>query len=208
LLSKSLTASDPYLTSLLHGDEGIRRGAQYGVNTDMTLLSRTNQSYDGVALAASPLKGWRPLPRQGLCSGRKVMVSHKIEDVEGIGPVIGGKLRACGIKDTDSFLAEAKTPKQRKTLAAKAGLTEKQLLKFANMVDLYRISGVGSEFAELLEAAGVDTVPELAQRNAEQLARKIAEVSAAKKLTRRVPGQSDVAKWITQAKSLPRALEY
>ena len=136
------------------------------------------------------------------------MVSRKIEDVEGIGPVIGGKLRACGVKDTDGLLAGAKTPKQRKALAEKAGLTERQVLKFANMVDLYRINGVGSEFAELLEASGVDTVVELARRKAGALAKKIAEVNQTKKLTRRVPTEAEIGKWIEQAKALPRALEY
>jgi predicted flap endonuclease-1-like 5' DNA nuclease len=136
------------------------------------------------------------------------MVNRKIEDVEGIGPTIGGKLRESGINDTDGLLAGAKTPKQRKELAKKAGLTEKQVLKFANMVDLYRINGVGSEFAELLEASGVDTVPELARRNAAELAKKMAEVGKAKKLTRRIPSEADVGKWIAQAKTLPRKLEY
>src|SRR5690606_22042420 len=125
-----------------------------------------------------------------------------------IGRVIGEKLRACGVKDTDTMLAECKTPKQRKALAEKAGISEKQVLKFANMVDLYRIDGVGSEYSELLEAAGVDTVPELAQRKPESLAQKIAEVAKAKKLTRRVPGEAEVAKWVEQAKTLPRMLEY
>jgi predicted flap endonuclease-1-like 5' DNA nuclease len=136
------------------------------------------------------------------------MTKHKIEDVEGIGPAIGGKLRACGIGDTDALLAEAKTPKQRKALAEKSGLGEKLVLKFANMVDLYRISGIGAEFAELLEASGVDTVPELARRNPADLARKIAEVGKAKKLTRRIPSEADVTKWVAQAKALPRMLEY
>jgi predicted flap endonuclease-1-like 5' DNA nuclease len=136
------------------------------------------------------------------------MTKHKIEDVEGIGPAIGGKLRACGIEDTDALLAEAKTPQQRKALAEKAGLNEKLVLKFANMVDLYRISGVGSEYSELLEASGVDTVPELAQRNPAELARKIAEVGKAKKLTRHLPNEAEVGKWVAQAKALPRALEY
>ncbi len=136
------------------------------------------------------------------------MAKQKIEDVEGIGPVIGGKLRDSGIADTDALLAEAKTPKQRKALAERAGLSEKQVLKFANMVDLYRISGVGAEFAELLEASGVDTVPELARRNPGELTRKMAEVARAKKLTRRVPTESEVTKWVAQAKELPRVLTY
>jgi predicted flap endonuclease-1-like 5' DNA nuclease len=76
------------------------------------------------------------------------------------------------------------------------------------MVDLYRIKGVGSEYAELLEAAGVDTVPELAQRNAENLAKKLAAVNEEKNLTRRVPSESEVTRWVEEAKTLPRMLEY
>jgi predicted flap endonuclease-1-like 5' DNA nuclease len=136
------------------------------------------------------------------------MANKKIEDVEGIGPVIGEKLRGAGVKDTDGLLANTRTPKQRKDLAEKAGLTDKQVLKFANMVDLYRINGVGSEYAELLEAAGVDTVPELARRNAANLTTAMAEVNEQKKLTRRVPTETEVTKWIAQAKDLPRMLEY
>ena len=83
-----------------------------------------------------------------------------------------------------------------------------QVLKFANMADLYRISGVGSEYAQLLEAAGVDTVPALARRAPANLAATLAEVNAEKKLTRRVPPEADVTKWIAQAKELPRVLEY
>lgn len=76
------------------------------------------------------------------------------------------------------------------------------------MADLYRIDGIGSEYSELLEAAGVDTVPELARRNPANLAQTLAEVNEAKKLVRRVPGETEVAKWIEQAKNLPRVLQY
>jgi predicted flap endonuclease-1-like 5' DNA nuclease len=136
------------------------------------------------------------------------MANKKINDVEGIGPVIGEKLKNAGAADTDSLLNQAKTPALRKALAAKAGLTEKQLLRFANMVDLYRISGVGSEYADLLEAAGVDTVPELARRRADNLTTAMAELNATKKLVRRVPTEAEVTKWVEQAKALPRMLEY
>jgi predicted flap endonuclease-1-like 5' DNA nuclease len=136
------------------------------------------------------------------------MVNRKIEDIEGIGKVYGEKLRGAGIKDTDALLIAAKTPAQRKMLAEKSGLTEKQVLKFANMADLYRVNGIGSEFSQLLEAAGVDTVMELARRRADDLTKKLTEVNAAKKLTRRVPTEADVTKWIAQAKTLPRALDY
>lgn len=136
------------------------------------------------------------------------MANKKIDDVEGIGPAIGEKLRTAGVSDTDTLLKETKTPAQRKALAAKAGLTDKQILKFANMVDLYRISGVGAEYAELLEAAGVDTVPELARRRADNLTTAMADLNTAKKLVRRVPTGTEVAKWVEQAKGLPRMLEY
>ena len=136
------------------------------------------------------------------------MANYKIEDLEGIGPAIGEKLRKAGVINTDKLLENSKTPKQRKKLAEDSGLTEKQILKFANMVDLYRIKGIGSEFSELLEASGVDTVPELAQRSAENLTKKMEEVNAEKKLCRRTPSLKEVTDWVDQAKKLPRALEY
>ena len=131
-----------------------------------------------------------------------------IEDIDGIGAVMGEKFRAAGVKDTDTLLQNALTPKQRKELAEKTGLSEARILKFANMADLYRISGVGSEYSELLEAAGVDSVPELAKRNAANLTQAMATVNQEKKLTRQVPTESEVTKWIEQAKGLPRMLEY
>lgn len=136
------------------------------------------------------------------------MANRKIEDIEGIGPVLGEKFRAAGVKDTDSLLQNALTAAQRKTLAEKTGLTEARILKFANMADLYRISGVGSEYSELLEAAGVDTVPELAQRNAANLVQAMTAVNQEKKLTRQVPTESEVSRWIEQAKTLPRMIEH
>ena len=136
------------------------------------------------------------------------MANRKIEDVEGIGPVLGDKFRAAGVKDTDALLKSALTAAQRKVLAEQTGLSEARILKFANMVDLYRISGVGSEYSELLEAAGVDTVPELAQRNAANLVQAMTAVNQEKKLTRQVPTESEVGRWIEQAKTLPRMIEH
>ncbi len=136
------------------------------------------------------------------------MANYKIEDLEGVGPVLGEKFRSSGVNNTDTLLKNVKTKKQRKDLAAATGISEKQILKFANMVDLYRINGIGSEFSELLEASGVDTVPELAMRNAENLTKKMEEVNETKKLTRRTPSLKEVTDWIAQAKELPRALEY
>ena len=136
------------------------------------------------------------------------MANYPIEDVEGIGPTYGAKLRDAGIADTDALLAACGTKDDRTALEAKTGIGHEHILKWANMVDLYRIKGVGSEFSELLEAAGVDTVPELAQRRADNLTAKMAEVNESKKLTRRVPTEKEVQGWIDHAKTLDRAIHY
>ena len=136
------------------------------------------------------------------------MAQYKIEDVEGIGPAYGEKLRAAGISNTDQLLVAGKTKKGRVELAEKTGISESLILKWVNMVDLYRVKGIGSEFSELLEASGVDTVKELKHRVPANLAQKMIEVNTQKKLTRRVPTQAVVAEWIEQAKTLPAAVEY
>jgi predicted flap endonuclease-1-like 5' DNA nuclease len=129
-------------------------------------------------------------------------VAYKIEEIEGIGPAYGEKLAAGGIGTTDDLLNLCADAKGRKSTAEKTGLSESQLLKWANMADLMRISGVGSEYSELLEAAGVDTVKELRNRNAANLATKMDEVNADKKLTRTVPNEAVVQRWVDQAKEL------
>ena len=101
------------------------------------------------------------------------MANYKIEEIEGIGEKMGAKFREAGINSTDKLLAGTKTKKQRKDLAEVTGISEKLVLKFANMADLFRINGIGEEFSELLEVAGVDTVPELATRNAANLTAKM-----------------------------------
>ena len=136
------------------------------------------------------------------------MANYKIEELEGVGPALGEKLRSAGISSTDKLLAGAKTKNQRQELSDACGIPEKQILKFANMADLFRITGVGQEFAELLEAAGVDTVPELALRKPANLTEKMEEVNKAKQLTRRTPSIKEVEKWVEEAKALPRVLEY
>lgn len=136
------------------------------------------------------------------------MANYKIEEIEGIGPAIGEKLKAAGVTSTDKLLENAKTKKQRKELADTTGISEAQILKFANMADLFRVKGIGQEYSELLEKSGVDTVAELAQRNVENLTAKMEEVNAEKNLTRRTPSLTEVTKWIAEAKELPRVLEY
>lgn len=136
------------------------------------------------------------------------MANKKITEIEGIGPVLGEKFEAAGVKNTDALLEQGGTKAGRKTLAEATGLSESRILTFVNMADLFRISGVAGEFAELLVASGVDTVKELAQRNAANLADKMAEVNAEKKLTRKVPTLGQVEDWVKQAADLPKAVSH
>jgi predicted flap endonuclease-1-like 5' DNA nuclease len=135
-------------------------------------------------------------------------MNYKIETIEGIGKVMGDKLRANGVADTASLLAKTATPKDREALAAKTDISVKLILKFANRADLMRVSGVGEEYADLLEAAGVDTVPELAQRNAQNLFDALTKTNIDKKLVRQTPSLAAVKGWIAAAKDMPRVLHY
>lgn len=134
--------------------------------------------------------------------------SYPVVEIEGIGPSSADKLHAAGIKTTAKLLQHCATRSGRKNLAQQTGVEEKKLLAWANMADLMRISGVGTQYSELLERAGVDTVKELRTRNATNLAAKMAEVNAAKKLTRTVPSASLCAKWVEQAKAMDPVIEY
>lgn len=135
-------------------------------------------------------------------------MSYPIIEIEGIGPAYAAKLGEQGIKTTADYLEHAKDPKGRKALAEATGIDDSRILRWANMADLMRIKGVGEEYCELLEAAGVDTVKELKHRKPENLAAKMAEVNETKKLVRQVPSESQVAKWVEQAKELPAVLTY
>ncbi|MCE1235052.1 MAG: DUF4332 domain-containing protein [Hyphomicrobiales bacterium] len=131
-----------------------------------------------------------------------------IVTIEGIGPVYAEKLTAAGAKTVEGFLDMAKDPKGRKSLAEATGIEEHRILKWANKADLMRIKGVGEEYSDLLEAAGVDTVKELKHRKAENLHTKMEEVNAEKKLVRQTPSLKSVSDWIEQAKEMPAVLTY
>ena len=132
----------------------------------------------------------------------------KLLDIEGIGPVYSEKLKNAGVKSVESLLKLGATPAGRESIAEKAGIDKRLILEWVNRADLFRIKGVAEEYSDLLEAAGVDTVVELANRNAEHLLAKILEVNEVKKLVRRVPTLAQIEKWIEQAKELPRAIHY
>jgi len=132
----------------------------------------------------------------------------RIVDIEGIGPVYAAKLRKTGIRTTEALLKRGASPEGRKEIAAAAGIGPGLILEWVNLADLYRIKGVGSEYSDLLEEAGVDTVVELSKRDAEHLHGKMLETNQAKNLVNRMAGLKQVRKWIAQAKRLPRVVKY
>lgn len=132
----------------------------------------------------------------------------KLSDIEGIGEAYAEKLKACGIGTQEQLLAEGGTAAGRNRLVKGSGISDKLIMKWVNRADLARIKGVGGEYADLLECAGVDTVPELAQRNAVNLHKKMMEVNEQKKLVRSLPSESQIAAWVAQAKTTDRAIHY
>ena len=135
-------------------------------------------------------------------------MTYKVIDIEGVGDVYAEKLIAAGIKTDAELLEKCAKPAGRKALEEETGIGNKLILKWANHCDLYRINGVGPQFAELLEASGVDTVKELKHRVAENLQKKLEEVNVIKNLTSRVPAVAEIQKMIDQAKELPAMMEY
>lgn len=132
----------------------------------------------------------------------------KIEELEGIGPAYGAKLKEQGIDTVEKLLEKGANAKGRKELEEKTGIDGKRILNWVNMADLCRIKGVGPQFAELLEAAGVDTIKELRHRRADNLHAKMTEVNEAKKLTRVVPTQDQIQAFIDHAKTLEPSVSY
>jgi predicted flap endonuclease-1-like 5' DNA nuclease len=132
----------------------------------------------------------------------------KLAKVEGIGPVFSKKLEDAGVKSSKALLEMGGTPRGRQEIASRSGLSASAILEWVNHVDLFRIKGVGEEYADLLEAAGVDTVVELAQRNAANLYESLKSTNNEKKLVRRLPSAKQVADWVRQAKRLPRKISY
>src|SRR5512143_19748 len=127
-----------------------------------------------------------------------------IVKIEGIGKVYADKLVAAGIRTTEKLLEAGCKSKAREELAAKTGIPGKLILEWVNLADLMRIKGVGEEYSDLLEEAGVDTVVELSNRKAENLHPKLVETNKEKKLVRQLPGLKQVQKWVEEAKKLPR----
>lgn len=129
-------------------------------------------------------------------------MAYRIDEIEGIGPANKAKLEAAGVSNTDQLLAKAASKAGRKALAAETGIDEKRILTFVNLADLMRVKGIGRQFAELLQAAGVDTIKELRTRKAANLAAAVAATNAEKKLAKAVPSESQIQGFIDAAKDM------
>ncbi len=132
----------------------------------------------------------------------------KVTAIEGIGSIYGAKLQELGIRTTGELLNRGATPQARRELARELGVDEEQLLRWINRADLFRVKGIGRQYSDLLEAAGVDTVPELAQRNPDNLHAKLVEVNRAQRRVRQLPTPRMVRLWVEQARRLPRVIQY
>ena len=146
--------------------------------------------------------------KEDILKETEIKTLRSIEEIEGIGSTYAKKLNEAGIRTTADLLEAGGTPKGRALLAETSGISGTLILEWVNLADLFRIKGVGEEYSDLLEEAGVDTVVELARRNAENLHAKLCEVNETKHLVRRVPTLNEVTQWIEQAKTLPRKIEY
>lgn len=135
-------------------------------------------------------------------------MSYKIIDIEGVGEVYAKKLNAAGIDTVEALLEKCATASNREKLANETGIPRKLILRWTNHADLFRIDGVGPQFAELLEAAGVDTIKELRHRNAENLAAKLEETNNERHLTGRVPSVKEIRKMIDEAATLEPKVTY
>ena len=133
---------------------------------------------------------------------------YKIQDIQGIGPVFAEKLIAIGIETVDQLLEKGADPKGRQAIEDATGIDHGRVLTWVNHADLFRVDGIGPQFSELLEAAGVDTVKDLRNRNAANLAAKMLEVNEEKHLTRRVPVEKELQKMIDCAKALEPKVTY
>lgn len=132
----------------------------------------------------------------------------KLESIEGIGDKYAATLREAGVKTTNALLKQGSTPKGRQKIEQDTDISGKLILEWVNHCDLCRVKGVAGEYSDLLEEAGVDTVPELAQRNPFRLYLHVKEVNEAKNLVRSIPAQSKIRTWVEEAKGLPRVVEY
>jgi predicted flap endonuclease-1-like 5' DNA nuclease len=186
------------------GEISINEAMKYGIPIDARRSTKHEENVNTLKTYVEKMKSEARAPAKE----EQVKTAMPIEKIEGIGPTYAKKLIDAGIKTTEDLLESGSTPKGRENLVSKTGISAKLILEWVNLADLLRIKGVGEEYSDLLEEAGVDTVVELSRRVSDNLHAKILEVNEEKKLVRRPPTLNEVRQWIEQAKKLPRKVEY
>jgi ribosomal protein L13E len=189
-------------TELKDAEISINEAMKYGIPIDLRRSTTHEENVNTIKTYIEKIESEAPAKKE------KAKTTMPIEDIEGIGPTYAKKLIDTGIKTTDDLLESGSTPKGRENLVSKTGISAKLILEWVNLADLLRIKGVGEEYSDLLEEAGVDTVVELSRRVPDNLHAKILEVNKEKKLVRRPPTLNDIKQWVEQAKKLPRKIEY
>lgn len=189
--------------------EGIINGVIYGIII-WVLFTIAKMLYDRTRGPKEIMVKVQKSPEstKGMAIKEVTPRSASVVDIKGIGPAYAKKLRDEGIKTTDDLLEACATKPGRKELADKTGIAERSILEWVNKADLFRIQGIGEEYSDLLEAAGVDTVVELARRNPKNLHATLMGINEVKALVKRAPTLSSVEDWVDQAKMLPRKVEY
>jgi uncharacterized membrane protein HdeD (DUF308 family)/predicted flap endonuclease-1-like 5' DNA nuclease len=175
------------------------------VETDQEIEAAEQETGEIQVEAVTP---GSPAQEEEMDELQRKLLDRKIDYMEGIGPVYSEKLGALGILSAYDLLQQGSTRKGRMEIAEKTGISLKLIMRWTNQADLYRVTGIGSEYAELLEAAGVDTVVELATRRPDNLHQAMITTNEEKKLVRQVPALSQVEGWVAQAKALPRIIRY
>ena len=184
---------------------GDLAGVEKQLEDETMVLLMPVQEEESIAPVATEIEAETPAP---MPEKLVIPIPKGLKYIEGIGDTYREKLRQAGIRNVDDLLDKGCTPQGRQEIAEITGISEKLVLRWVNEADLYRIRGIGKEYAELLEAAGVDTVPELAQRVPSHLLEKMEAANAQKHLVRHLPALAHVESWVTQAKNLPRKLTY
>ena len=205
-LSEEVWGDSPAAMPVVGTADNGRTGAEAAVGAESGAGGDSDAEGDTSPEGAGGPKGEASAGSAG--GEREVGRSNRLEEIEGIGPAYAKTLAELGLLTTDDLLQAGADTKGREGLVEATGISKKLILRWVNQADLFRIKGVGEQYADLLEAAGVDTVPELAQRRADNLAKKLVEVNEQKNLVRRTPAESQVAGWIEQAKGLPRVVTY
>ena len=194
-------------TELKESGLSIQEALRLGIPIDKRRSSRHEENIQTLKTYIEKAKP-EPPKKEEKTARTSETTKRRIEDIEGIGPTYAKKLTDIGIETTNDLLEAGSTPKGREDLATKTGISQTMILEWVDLADLFRINGIGEEYSDLLEEAGVDTVVELSRRVPENLHTKIVGVNQEKKIVRRAPSLREIQEWVEQAKKLPRKIQY